>query len=204
MTETIAGDAVHEDRTLFRPWGLVDPAFWAGPETEEAPTPATVPLVADTAAEAVCAEVAEELAAIQTVAAVDLARAGAIAEELDAKTTTARGERHIETVRVREVRAYLVLLSGHHEAAVAWYLHVVLLHAALHGPDHDETTLAVRRAYSMWKALPPSKAEPLADGLIETFTKVQGAGTDAVRRIQIQLAQRHTSSAQPAQVVSTP
>lgn len=192
-----------EDRTLFRPWGLVDPAFWAGPETEEAATAAAAPIAVDAVADVVSAEVTEKLAAIQTAAAVDLARAGAIAEELDAKTTAVRGERHIETVRVREVRAYLVLLSGHHETAVAWYLHVVRLHAALHGPDHDETTLAVRRAYSMWKALPPSKAEPLADGLIETFTEVQGAGADAVRRIQIQLAQRHPSSAQPAQVVST-
>ncbi|MFD5489474.1 hypothetical protein ACFWIV_28870 [Streptomyces virginiae] len=193
---------MNEDRTLFRPWGLIDPAFWAAPETEEAIPPATADGVVDATADAAGAGVAEELAAIQKVAAVDLARAGAIAEELDARTTAAHGERHIETVRVREVRAYLVLLSGHHETAVAWYLHVVRLHAALNGPDHDETTLAVRRAYSMWKALPPSEAELLAGGLIETFTEVQGAGMDAVRRIRIQLEQQDPGSARPDKVVS--
>ncbi|WP_328741267.1 hypothetical protein OHA91_39665 (plasmid) [Streptomyces erythrochromogenes] len=197
MTDTNTGDTVHED--LFRPWGLVDPAYWTTADAEETAAPAEVPLVAE--AGVVSDEVAAELAAVQAAAATDLAHAGVIAEKLDAKTTAARGERHIETVRVREVRAYLVLLSGHHETAVAWYLHVVRLHAALHGPDHEETTLAVRRAYSMWKDLPPSQADLLAPELVEAFTAVQGAGLDAVRRIQIQLAQRDTSSTQAAQAV---
>ncbi|MGW6877012.1 hypothetical protein [Streptomyces xanthophaeus] len=86
-----------------------------------------------------------QLTAVQAAASVDLERANILAEELDARTTAAHGEEHIETVRVREVRAYLALLTGHHETAVAWYLHVVRLHAALHGPDHEETNLAVRR-----------------------------------------------------------
>ncbi|MFB7467067.1 hypothetical protein ACFCZ1_26830 [Streptomyces sp. NPDC056224] len=184
MTDTSTGASMH-DQTLFRPWGVVDPGFWAGAEAEESPvSPAEAPEAIETAAAAVSGEVAEQLAAIQAAASVDLVHANVLAEELDAKTTAARGEGHIETVRVREVRAYLALLTGHHETAVAWYLHVVRLHASLHGPEHTETVLAVRRAYSMWKALPAADAARLAEGLIEAFAELQGAGAEAVPRMR--------------------
>ncbi|MFE3991537.1 hypothetical protein ACFXPW_07540 [Streptomyces goshikiensis] len=175
-------DDLHE-QPLFRPWGVVDPAFWAHAEAAE------VPAVVAGAAAAVSGGIAEQLAAIQAAASVDLVRANVLAEELDAKTTTAHGERHIETVRVREVRAYLALLTGHHETAVAWYLHVVRLHARLHGAEHAETVLAVRRTYSMWKALPDTDAMRLADALMRAFTELQGAGSEAVVRTRERLQQ---------------
>ncbi|MFF4010614.1 hypothetical protein [Streptomyces sp. NPDC001717] len=170
------------DEPLFRPWGIVDPAFWAGPPAP--PPPADPPAPATEPAPPVSSTVADELAAIQAAAASDLARANTLAEELDATTTAARGERHIDTLRVREVRAYLVHLTGHHDTAVAWYLHVVHLHADLHGPSHEETTLAVRRAYSMWKSLPASDAQRLAGDLIKAFAEVPGAGAQAIQRIR--------------------
>ncbi|GHI90487.1 hypothetical protein [Streptomyces xanthophaeus] len=192
MTKTNTGEPMQDlddDQLLFRPWGVVDPAFWAGTETDE-PLPAVeAPAAADAAAAAVSGETAEQLAAVQAAASVDLERAHILAEELDARTTAAHGEEHIETVRVREVRAYLALLTGHHETAVAWYLHVVRLHAALHGPDHEETNLAVRRTYSMWKALPDPDAARFAEGLMETFTELQSGGTEAILRMREHLEQ---------------
>ncbi|MFD7917149.1 hypothetical protein ACFV30_41850 [Streptomyces sp. NPDC059752] len=190
-----------DDKLPFHPWGTVDPGFWAGAQTEEVsdPRPAPAPSTSkappqsaapDLVVATISAEVAAQLAVIQSAAASDLARANTLAEELDAKTTAARGEAHIETVRVREVRAYLVHLTGFHETAVAWYLHIVRLHAALHGPDHDETTLAVRRAYSMWRSLPTPHAKPLAGDLVKVFTEVQGADATAVRRVQVRLQEQ--------------
>ncbi|MGW9372220.1 hypothetical protein ACWGVR_19595 [Streptomyces xanthophaeus] len=179
----------NDDQLLFRPWGMVDSAFWAGTEADEPPPAAEAPAAADAATTAVSGEAAEQLAAVQAAASVDLERANILAEELDARTTAAHGEEHIETVRVREVRAYLALLTGHHETAVAWYLHVVRLHAALHGPDHEETNLAVRRTYSMWKSLPDPETVRLADGLLKTFTELQGGGTEAIARMREHLEQ---------------
>ncbi|MEU9417385.1 hypothetical protein [Streptomyces sp. NPDC048272] len=178
------------DQPLFRPWGVVDPRFWAGAEADEptAGSPAENAVAVDDPT-TVSDGVAGQLAEIQAAAAVDLARANILAEELDATTTAARGEAHIETIRIREVRAYLTLLTGHHESAVAWYLHVVRLHADLHGPEHPETDLAVRRAYSMWKALPAPDAARVAGGLIEVFTEVKGAGIRAVPRMREHLQQ---------------
>ncbi|MFD7094713.1 hypothetical protein [Streptomyces xanthophaeus] len=174
-----------DDQLLFRPWGVVDPAFWAGGTEADEPLPAgEAPAAADAATPAMSGETAEQLAAVQAAASVDLERAHILAEELDARTTAAHGEEHIETVRVREVRAYLALLTGHHETAVAWYLHVVRLHAALHGPAHTETVLAIRRAYSMWMALPSTDAVRLADGLIGTFTELKGGGSEAILRMR--------------------
>ncbi|MEU6759414.1 hypothetical protein [Streptomyces sp. NPDC046685] len=198
MTETSAGDPMHDDQPLFRPWGVVDPAFWRGAEADEAPSAVEGPVaVVATATAVLSGEVAEQLAAIQTAASVDLERAGVLAEELDARTTAAHGEDHIETVRVREVRAYLALLTGHHQTAVAWYLHVIRLHAALHGSEHPETALAVRRAYSMWKALPAPEATRLAEDLLEAFTELRGAGRQAslhMRKHLKQLKQPHADA----------
>ncbi|MEV6685097.1 hypothetical protein AB0N28_07120 [Streptomyces sp. NPDC051130] len=138
--------------------------------------------------------VAAQLASIQAVAALDLPRAHALAEQLDATTTTANGEMHVDTLRVREVRAYLVHLTGHHDTAVAWYLHVVRLHAGLHGANHEETALAVRRAYSMWKSLPNLDAVRLADDLINAFAEVPSAGTEAVRRMREHMRSSHQTA----------
>ncbi|MFJ7271965.1 hypothetical protein ACIQV3_35915 [Streptomyces sp. NPDC099050] len=195
------------DQTLFRAWGDVDPQFWAGAEpVKAAVSPVEVPVVAvEDAASTVSGDVADQLAAIQAASSVDLARAQGLAVELDARITAARGEGHIETVRVREVRAYLVHLTGHHETAVAWYLHVVRLHAALHGPEHSETVLAVRRAYSMWKALPAPDAVRLAGDLLEAFAEVQGTGEEAIRRMREHLRQlQESGDGQVAATVSAP
>ncbi|MEU9107143.1 hypothetical protein AB0D54_22885 [Streptomyces xanthophaeus] len=201
MTGTNTGEPMQDlddDQLLFRPWGVVDPAFWAGGTEADEPLPAVeAPAAADAATPAMSGETAEQLAAVQAAASVDLERAHILAEELDARTTAAHGEEHIETVRVREVRAYLALLTGHHETAVAWYLHVVRLHAALHGPEHEETNLAVRRTYSMWKALPDSDAARLADSLMETFTQLQGGGTEAIARMRERLEQLQQSKTDP-------
>ena len=80
------------DQTLFRPWGVVDPAFWAGAEVEEAFSPVEAPAAVEVAAAAVSGDVAEQLAAIQAASSVDLVRANVLAEELDAKTTAAHGD----------------------------------------------------------------------------------------------------------------
>lgn len=170
---------------LYRPWGIVDPRFWEGTETGARPEP-----VAD-----LSPAVTEQLVAIRATAADDLARATVLGEELDARTTAAHGEAHMDTVRVREVRAYLAHLTGHHDTAVAWYLHVVRLHTALHGPDHPETALAIRRAYSMWKALPPPDAARLAGALIEAFAELGDTGPEAVLRMGEHL--RRLGSLQP-------
>ncbi|MGW6819496.1 hypothetical protein [Streptomyces sp. NPDC055005] len=82
-----------------------------------------------------------------------------------------------------------MLLTGHHECAVAWYLHVVRLHAVRHGPEHPEPDLAVRRAYSMWKALPAPDTVRVTDDLIEVFAEVKGAGIGAVPRMREHLRQ---------------
>ncbi|MFJ4781285.1 hypothetical protein [Streptomyces sp. NPDC088762] len=161
---------------LFRPWGIVDPAFWTGSE-EAAGSPSP--------------DLTGQLADIRSTASKDLARANVLAEDLDARITAAHGEAHAETVRVREVRAYLAHLTGHHDTAVAWYLDVVRLHAALHGPEHPETALAVRRAYSMWKALPPPEATRLADDLLDAFTELGDAGQQATLRMRNHLEQLH-------------
>jgi hypothetical protein len=88
---------------------------------------------------------------------------------------------------------------------VAWYLHVVRLHAGLHGPEHTETVLAVRRAYSMWKALPAPDAVRLAEGLMEAFTELQGAGTEAVPRMREHLQQlQRSGDSQLAATAPTP
>ncbi|MFC9295757.1 hypothetical protein ACFTWH_10895 [Streptomyces sp. NPDC057011] len=186
------------DHSFFRPWGVVDPAFWAGAEAEQPLAPDETSPPPEVAASTVSGDLADRLAAIQEAASLDLARANALAEELDAKTTAAHGEEHIETVRVREVRAYLVLLTGHHETAAAWYLHVVRLHVGLHGPHHTETALAVRRAYSMWKALPAPDAVRLAGSLMATFSELEGAGKEAVPRMREHLRQLQESGAQLA------
>ncbi|MFE2283723.1 NlpC/P60 family protein [Streptomyces sp. NPDC059443] len=159
VTGTSTGTPMH-DEPFFRPWGVVDPRFWTGAEPEEA-AESVSPFEGEAAA--VSGEVAAQLAAVQAAASTDLARAHVLAEELDAKLTATYGERHIETVRVREVRAYLVHLTGrHHDTAVDWYLHVVHLHVGLHGPEHPETALAIRQAYSLRKALPTPDALRLA------------------------------------------
>ncbi|MGW6943476.1 hypothetical protein ACWGF3_31355 [Streptomyces xanthophaeus] len=208
MTGTNTGEPMQDlddDQLLFRPWGVVDPAFWAGTEADEPPPAVEAPAAADAAAAAVSGETAEQLAAVQAAASVDLERANILAEELDARTTAAHGEEHIETVRVREVRAYLALLTGHHETAVAWYLHVVRLHAALHGPEHEETNLAVRRTYSMWKALPDPDAVRLANSLMETFTELQGGGTEASARMREHFEQlQQSGDEQRAAAMPTP
>lgn len=174
------------DQPLFRPWGIVDPAFWEGSEAE-APTDERTARTEETAG--LSPDITEQLAAMRAAASADLAHANVLGEVLDARVTAAHGEAHAETVRVREVRAYLAHLTGHHETAVAWYLHVVRLHADLHGPEHPETVLAVRRAYSMWKALPAPDAVRHAENLIEVFAKLRGAGPEAVLHIREHLDQ---------------
>ncbi|MFG2753893.1 hypothetical protein [Streptomyces xanthophaeus] len=115
MTRTNTGDPMQnldDDQVLFRPWGVVDPAFWAGgTEADEPPPAVEAPTAADPAT-AGSGETAEQLAAVQAAASVDLERAHILAEELDARTTAAHGEKHIETVRVREVRAFSELRLG--------------------------------------------------------------------------------------------
>ncbi|MBT2478148.1 hypothetical protein [Streptomyces sp. ISL-94] len=173
---------------LFRPWGIVDPAFWTGSdEVAGSPLP----------------DLTEQLADIRSTASDDLARANTLAEDLDARITAAHGEAHADTVRVREVRAYLAHLTGHHGTAVAWYLHVVRLHAVLHGPEHPETALAVRRAYSMWKALPAPDATRLADDLLEAFTELRGAGQQASLRMRKHLEQLRQPGADAALAAPT-
>ncbi|MFD9306834.1 hypothetical protein ACFWCB_29910 [Streptomyces sp. NPDC060048] len=192
-TGTSTGTSLHDQaQALFRPWGVVDPKFWVGAEHEGAavfPAAAPAPAAVHAAAAAVSGDVADRLAAIQAVASVDLVRAHGLAERLDAETTAARSEGHIETVRVRELRAHLALLTGDHEIALGWYLHVVRLHTALHGPQHSETVLAVRRAYSLWKALPARDAVRLAGDLVAACTAVRGVGEEAVRRVREDLRQ---------------
>ncbi|MFJ9343762.1 hypothetical protein ACIRP0_31445 [Streptomyces sp. NPDC101733] len=183
-----------QDEPVYRPWGIVDdPLFWARTEEPEESGPPETGVAeesetdGDGEASVPSAWIAEGLVAVQAAAAADLAQAVDLCRALDARVTDAFGETHVETLKVREVRAYLALLSGFHDPAVTWYAHVVALHAAVHGRGHPETDLAVGRAYSMWRSLPAAEAVRLAAPLLDAFASVQGAGEKAVARMHVHL-----------------
>ncbi|GAA0924936.1 hypothetical protein [Streptomyces thermoalcalitolerans] len=164
---------------LYRPWGTVTPEFWA----TAAPGTATVPegLRPETlrARLAKVAEVAQD---------GRLQDAAALAAQLDLDTTAEYGESHLHTVQVREVRGYIAALMGDHATGLAWYLHAVQLRVTIQGPKHPDVEAATRRAYSLWRAMPPESDRPgLGAELLTIATDIHGADSLLVRHIRERL-----------------
>ncbi|RSS42988.1 tetratricopeptide repeat protein [Streptomyces sp. WAC07061] len=164
---TTTGDAPMDQPELHHPWGIVSPSFWAGAETAPQAPPA----------------VPRGLAAIHAASVAGRHEdALLLAEELDAQLTAAHGEVSLDTIQVREVRGYLTDLAGRAPEALEWYLHALRLRARLHGPDSPDTEAAARRAYSLWRTLPPAGAQDAAPALLAALTEAQGPDSRAARR----------------------
>lgn len=128
---------------LYRPWGTVTPEFWTAP----APGPALETLHA-------------RLARVAEVAGTgNLPDAIALAARLDQDVTAEHGELHLHTIQVREVRGYLATLTDDYPSGLSWYLHAAQLRVAIQGPGHPDVEAATRRAYSLWRAMPPETTD---------------------------------------------
>lgn len=166
------------DEELYRPWGVVTPAFWGAgaPEataTEQPPVPE---------------DIRERLAAITaTSSAGHPAEAAAQAHRLDAEITSKYGEAHLHTVHIREVRAHLAYLADDRVTAVCWYLHTAQLRASVQGHDHSDTVQATRRVYSLWRALPAPDAGRLGAQVLAAVTDIHGPDAAVVTRTRQRL-----------------
>ncbi|WP_371681446.1 hypothetical protein [Streptomyces sp. NBC_01276] len=190
-----------DEPVLYHPWGVVSPAFWAGAESA-APSPAVAVAVAvavyghvdgdadadadadgdPTAAEDACPDVEQELSSIrETAAAGRHEEALLLTEDLDSAITAARGEVHLDTIQVREIRGYLAGLTGDPVTGLDWYLRTLRLRARLHGVDSRDTEAAARRAYSLWRTLPVDAAQDAAPTLLATLTETMGPDSPAAK-----------------------
>ncbi|MFE2849761.1 hypothetical protein ACFXJO_01320 [Streptomyces lavendulae] len=202
-----------DEPALYHPWGLVSPAFWADAESD-APSPSPSPSPSpDAAAEPTEAEdthpdVEGELSAIREAAAAGRhGEALLLAEDLDRAITSSRGEVHLDTVQVREVRGYLAGLAGDPATGLDWYLRTLRLRARLHGPDSPDTEAAARRAYSIWRTLSPDAAQDTAPTLLATLTETLGPDSPAAkwtRRRSAELAAAPSPAPEPPAAEASP
>lgn len=174
---------------LYQPWGTVTPQFWATPssDTTSAPT-----------------RLAPETLRARLVKVAEVAQAGhlpdaaALAAQLDQDVTAEYGELHLHTVQVREVRGYLAALAGDHPSGLSWYLHAAQLRVTLQGPGHPDVEAATRRAYSLWRSMPPeAERQRLGADLLTIASDIHGPDSQVVRRIRDRLV----SLALPASAV---
>ncbi|MEV8396704.1 hypothetical protein [Streptomyces niveus] len=156
----------------YRPWGIVTSEFWHSGQPER-PAPDV---------HARISHVRELLTAGRP------GDAAALAEQLDQEYTAAYGPAHQITIEVREVRGYLVSLTGDHPTALSWYLHAARLRAAAQGPEHPETGQATLRAYSLWHTIPAPLAYRLGLELLATVVDIHGADSDIAHRTRARLA----------------
>ncbi|GLV87889.1 hypothetical protein Slala03_75780 [Streptomyces lavendulae subsp. lavendulae] len=190
-----------DEPVLHHPWGVVSSAFWAGAESS-APSPAVdvhghvdgetdadtdtdADADADgdpTAAEDACPDMEQELSSIrETAAAGRHEEALLLTEDLDSAITATRGEVHLDTIQVREIRGYLAGLTGDPVTGLDWYLRTLRLRARLHGPHSPDTEAAARRAYSLWRTLPADTAQDTAPTLLATLTETMGPDSPAAK-----------------------
>ncbi|KUF20139.1 hypothetical protein AT728_40140 [Streptomyces silvensis] len=118
-----------------------------------------------------------------------LAAAAIEAEKLDREFTAQYGQQHVHTVRLREIRGWLALLTGQPAVAARWYLHTTGLQIALHGAAHAETEGSVRRAVHTWQQVKePTEVVKIGGDLAEVVTAVLGEGSDAARFVRARVA----------------
>ncbi|MFH8886585.1 hypothetical protein [Streptomyces californicus] len=114
-----------------------------------------------------------------------LANAAVEAERLDQEFTAQYGQQHPHTVRLREIRGWLALLSGHPAVAARWYLHTTGLQIALHGAAHPESEASIRRAIHTWQQVKdPAEVVPIGKDLATVVTAVLGEDSEAARFIR--------------------
>ncbi|MFC9498410.1 hypothetical protein [Streptomyces sp. NPDC056982] len=167
---------------MYHPWGTVTPEFWSTPARDSADAPKGLPPDAMRTRLMHIAQGAQD---------GRLQEAAALAAQLDQDVTDEYGDVHLHTVQVREVRGYLFALMDDHATGLAWYLHAVQLRVTLQGPTHPDVDVATRRAYSMWKDLPPqSDRQRLGTDVLTIATDIHGADAPLVRHIREQLYQR--------------
>ncbi|MGW7260532.1 hypothetical protein [Streptomyces sp. NPDC054834] len=180
---------------LYRPWGTVTPEFWTASAT---------------GTDGVRQGLAPETLRARLVKVAEVAQGGrmddaaALAAQLDQDVTAEYGEVHLHTVQVREVRGYLAALMADHATGLAWYLHAVQLRVTIQGPGHPDVEEATRRAYSLWRAMPPeADRQRLGNELLTIATDIHGADSPVVRRVRERLYSLALPSAKtPAQLNS--
>jgi hypothetical protein len=161
---------------LYRPWGTVTPEFWAAPEPGTAPPP---PGLTPDVLRAGLVKVAE------IAGAGHLPDAAALAARIDRDATAEYGELHLHTIQVREVRGYLAALAGDHSSGLSWYLHAAQMRVTTQGPGHPDVEAATRRAYSLWRAMPPERdRQRLGAALLTVATDIHGPGSPLVHHIR--------------------
>lgn len=161
---------------LYHPWGTVTPEFWAAPEpgTTQPPSGLTPAVLR---------------AGLVKVAGIagdgHLSDAAALAARIDRDATAEYGELHLHTVQVREVRGYLAALAGDHASGLSWYLHAAQLRVTIQGPGHPDVEAATRRAYSLWRAVPPEPdRQRLGAALLTIATDIHGPDSPLVHHIR--------------------
>ena len=164
-----------EVEPVYRPWGTVTPEFWT--------TPVAGP--PDLSSDSLRARLTRVAELAQEGRTED---AAALAAVLDKDVTAEYGEIHLHTVQVREVRGYLAALGADYATGLAWYLHSCQLRATVQGPAHPDVEAATRRAYSLWRALPP-EADRMRLGidLLTTVTDIHGPDSTVANRLRKRL-----------------
>lgn len=161
---------------LYRPWGTVRPGFWAALEPGTAPPPPGLTPDILRAGLVKIAEIAQS---------GHLPDAAALAARIDQDATAEYGELHLHTIQVREVRGYLAALIGDHSSGVSWYLHAAQLRVTIQGPGHPDVEAATRRAYSLWRAVPPEPdRQRLGAALLTVATDIHGPHSPLVHHIR--------------------
>lgn len=164
---------------FYRPWGTVTPEFWATPAPGTATAPQGLPAESLRARLVKLAEVAQ---------GGRLEDAAALAARLDREVTAEYGEAHLHTVQVREVRGYLAALMGDHSSGLAWYLQAAQRRVTIQGPGHPDVESATRRAYSLWRSMPPdSDRRRLGAELLTVVTDIHGSEAPVVRHTRERL-----------------
>lgn len=164
---------------LYQPWGTVTPHFWATPAPDAEPT---APRLAPETLRARLVKVAE------VAQGGHLPDAAALAAQLDQDVTAEYGELNLHTVQVREVRGYLSALAGDHPSGLSWYLHAAQLRVTIQGPGHPDVEAATRRAYSLWRSMPPeTERQRLGVDLLTIASDIHGPDSQIVRRIRDRL-----------------
>ncbi|WP_406475683.1 hypothetical protein [Streptomyces sp. NBC_01615] len=168
------------DDALYRPWGTVTPAFWTSPTASGAGLVARgLPSEA----------LRTRLTRIAEIAQDDrLQDAAALALQLDQDITAEYGVVHLHTIQVREVRGYLAALTGDYTTGLGWYLHSAQLRVTIQGPGHPDVEEATRRAYSLWRAIPPeADRHRLGAELLTVVTDIHGPDALVARRTRERL-----------------
>ncbi|MDA4888446.1 hypothetical protein PFZ55_16270 [Streptomyces sp. MS2A] len=161
---------------LYLPWGTVTPEFWAAPEPGIASPPSGLTPAALRAGLVKVAGIAGD---------GHLSDAAALAARIDRDATAEFGELDLLTIQVREVRGYLAALAGDHSSGLSWYLHAAQLRVTVQGPGHPDVEAATRRAYSLWRAVPPEPdRQRLGAALLTVATDIHGPDSPLVRHIR--------------------